>query len=80
MAICKGHGLTLLLRVGTSWRCGDGLFFEYLPWQAMRFLQRSTHFSKTLITSKFLASELLFHGWNSPEIAWGDIWTVWQMF
>jgi len=24
------------------------LFFsEYLPWQAMHFLQRSTHFSKT---------------------------------
>jgi hypothetical protein len=27
--------------------CGDGLFFDYLPWQAMHFLQRSTHFSKT---------------------------------
>jgi hypothetical protein len=23
--------LTLLLRVGTSWRCGDGLFFEVPP-------------------------------------------------
>jgi hypothetical protein len=23
-------------------------FSEYLPWQAMHFLQRSTHFSKTL--------------------------------
>jgi hypothetical protein len=37
---------------------------KYLPWQAMHFLQHSTHFSKTccrpLITSKFLASELLF--------------------
>jgi hypothetical protein len=37
-------------------------------------LQRSTHFSKTccrpLITSKFLASELPFYGWKSPEIAW----------
>jgi hypothetical protein len=33
---------------------------KYHPWQAMRFLQRSTHFSKTrcspLITSKFIAS------------------------
>jgi hypothetical protein len=28
MAICKVRGLTLLLRVGTLWRCGDGLFFE----------------------------------------------------
>jgi hypothetical protein len=59
-------------------------FSKYLPWQAMYFLQRSTHFLKTccrpLMTSKFLASELPFHGWKSPEIAWGEIWTVWQMF
>jgi hypothetical protein len=26
-----------------------------------------------LINSKFLASELPFHGWKSPEIAWGEI-------
>jgi hypothetical protein len=41
-------------------------FSKYLPCKAMHFLQRSTHFSKTccrpLITSKFLASELPFHG------------------
>jgi hypothetical protein len=53
-------------------------FPKYIPWQAMNFLQRSTHLSKTccrlLITSKFLASELPFHGWKSPEIAWGEIW------
>jgi hypothetical protein len=30
-AVCKDRGLTLLLRVGTLWRCGDGLFFEVLP-------------------------------------------------
>jgi hypothetical protein len=52
-------------------------FLKYLPWQVMHFLQCSTHFSKTccrpLITSKFLASELSFHGWKSPEIAWGKI-------
>jgi hypothetical protein len=46
-------------------------FSNYLPRQAMHFLQRSTHFLKTrcrpLITSKFLASELPFHGWKSPE-------------
>jgi hypothetical protein len=35
---------------------------------------------RPLITSKFLASELPFHSWKSPEIAWGEIWTVWQMF
>jgi hypothetical protein len=59
-------------------------FSKYLPWQAMHFLQRSTHFSKTycrpLITSKFLALELPFHGWKSPEIAWGEVWTVRRMF
>jgi hypothetical protein len=30
-AVCKVRGLTFLLRVGTSWRCGDGLFFEVPP-------------------------------------------------
>jgi hypothetical protein len=40
-------------------------FSKYLAWQAMHFLQRTTDISKTcccrpLITSKFLASELLF--------------------
>jgi hypothetical protein len=30
-AVCKVRGLTLLLRVGTLWRCGYGLFFEVLP-------------------------------------------------
>jgi len=58
-------------------------FSKYLPWQAMYFLQRSTHFSKTcctqLITSKFLTSEIPFHGWKSLEIGWCEIWTVWRM-
>jgi hypothetical protein len=50
--------------------CGGAVtvsFKNYLPWQVMHFLQRSTHFSKAcctpLITSKFLASELHFHCW-----------------
>jgi hypothetical protein len=30
-AVWKVCGLTLLLRVGTLWRCGDGLFFEVPP-------------------------------------------------
>jgi hypothetical protein len=30
-AVCKVRGLALLLRVGTLWRCGDGLFFEAPP-------------------------------------------------
>jgi hypothetical protein len=65
-AVCKFCGFTLLRPIGTLWRCSDGLFFE-VP-----------SFSRTccrpLITSKFLASELPFHGWKSPEIAWDEIW------
>jgi hypothetical protein len=60
--------------------CGGAVtvsFSKYLPWQTMHFLQRSTHFSETcctsLITSKFLTSELPFHGLKSPEIARGEI-------
>jgi hypothetical protein len=30
-AVCKVRGLTFLLRAGTSWRCGDGPFFEVPP-------------------------------------------------
>jgi hypothetical protein len=30
-AVCKVRGLTLLLRVGTLWRRGDGLFFQVTP-------------------------------------------------
>jgi hypothetical protein len=29
--VCKVRGLTLLLRLGTLWRYGDGLFFEVPP-------------------------------------------------
>jgi hypothetical protein len=30
-AVFKVHGLTFLFRVGSLWRCGDGLFFEVPP-------------------------------------------------
>jgi hypothetical protein len=30
-AVCKVRGLNLLLRTGTLWRCGDGLFFQVSP-------------------------------------------------
>jgi hypothetical protein len=68
-------------------------FSKYPPWQAVRFLQRSTHFSKTccrpfaanlrrtveqaVLTSWSLASELPFHGWKNAEMAWSEIWIVW---
>jgi hypothetical protein len=37
-AVCKFPGLTLLLRVETLWRCGDGLFFEVTPLASAAFL------------------------------------------
>jgi hypothetical protein len=52
-------------------------FSKCLPWQAMHFLQCSTHFSemcyRLMITLKFLASEHPFRGLENPEIAWGEI-------
>jgi hypothetical protein len=30
-SVCKFLGLILLFRVGTLWRCGDGLFYETPP-------------------------------------------------
>jgi hypothetical protein len=81
-AVCKVHRLTLLLQVRTLWRCCDSLFFEVPP-LASDTLLTTPHpllCCRPLITSKFLASELSFHGCRSPEIAWGKIWTVWWMF
>jgi hypothetical protein len=37
-AVCNVRGVTLLLRVGTWWRCGDGLFFEEPPLASDAFL------------------------------------------
>jgi hypothetical protein len=76
-AVCKVRGLTLLLQVGTLWKCGDGLFFEVPP-LASDALLTTLHpllenVLQTLITSKFLASELPFHGWKSPAIAQDEI-------
>jgi hypothetical protein len=82
-AIRKVCGLTLLLRVGTLWRCGDGLFFEVPPLASdallttlhpllENVLQTIDHFEISCLGAPF-------HGWKSPEIAWGEIWTVWRM-
>jgi hypothetical protein len=68
--------------------CGGAVtvsFSKYLPWQAMHFLQRFTHFSKTccrpfaasfrrIVEQAVLTSELPLHGWQSPEITWDEIW------
>jgi hypothetical protein len=42
-AVCKVRGLTLLLRVGTLWRCGDGLFFQVPPLASDDALLTSLH-------------------------------------
>jgi hypothetical protein len=88
----KSRGLTLFLRVGTLWTCDDGLFFE-IPPLASDFLVTTSHpFLENVLqtlcskllkdsgTGDFLASELPFRGWKSPQTAWGEIWTVWRMF
>jgi hypothetical protein len=86
-AVCKVHGLTLLLQVGTLWRCRDSLFLKVPPLGKWHLLRCSTHFSKTrcrlfaasfrrIVEQVVLTSKLPFHGWKSPEITWGDIWTV----
>jgi hypothetical protein len=43
-------------------------FSKYLPWKAMHILQHSTHFSKTCCRPL-----IPLYGWESPEIAWGEI-------
>jgi hypothetical protein len=58
-AVCRVRRLTLLLRAENFWRCCDGLLKTCC---------------RPLITSKFLASDRPFHGWKSPEIAWGKTW------
>jgi hypothetical protein len=83
-AVCRVRGLALLLRIGTLGRCGDGLFFEAPPLESDALLTKLhpllENVLQTVDHSKFLASELPFHGRRSPEIKWGKIWTVWRMF
>jgi hypothetical protein len=42
-------------------------------------LEIATSF-KRIVEQAVLTSELPFHGWKSPQIAWGEIWTVWRIF
>jgi hypothetical protein len=75
-AVWKVCGLTLLLRVGTLRGCSDGLFFEVPPLASDALLTTLHPFLENDSgTGGFLVSELPFHSWKSPEIAWGEIWT-----
>jgi hypothetical protein len=59
------------------WRCGDGLFFEVPPLASDAILTTLHPLLENVLQTvdhlKFLASRLHFHGWESPEIAWGEI-------
>jgi hypothetical protein len=71
------------------WRCSDGLFFKVPPLASNALLTMLHSLLKNVLqtichklqedsgTGGFLASELSFHGWESPEIAWGESWTTW---
>jgi hypothetical protein len=74
----------LLLRVGTLWRCGDGLFLEVPP-LASDALRTTLHpllenLLHTVYHFEISCLWLHFHGWKGPKIAWGEIWTVWRIF
>jgi hypothetical protein len=74
-AVCKVRGLTLLLREGTSWRCGDGISFDVPPLKS-DVLLTTLHplFENVLQTVDYFEISCLgapFHGWKSPEIALG---------
>jgi hypothetical protein len=75
--------------VGNLWGFRDCLFFEVPPLASDALLKRSTHFSKTccrpfaasfrrILELAVLTSALPFHGWKSPEIAWVEVWNVWD--
>jgi hypothetical protein len=56
--------------------CGDRLFFEVPPLASDALLTMVhpllENMLQTVITLKFLALELPFHDWKSPEIAWDE--------
>jgi hypothetical protein len=71
-AVCKVRGLTLLLRDGTLWRCGDGLLFE-VPSLASDALLTTLHpvLENMLQTVDHLEISCLgasFHDWKSPVL------------
>jgi hypothetical protein len=77
MTFCKVRELILLHRVGTLWRCGDGLLFEVPP-LASDALLTTLHLLlenvlQTIDHFEISSSELYFHYWKSPKTARGEI-------
>jgi hypothetical protein len=68
-AICKVSGLIIIPRYS------DSLFFKVTPFASYdtSYHPLLKNVLQTTVTLKFLASELPFHGWKSPEITWGEI-------
>jgi hypothetical protein len=83
-AVRKVHGLTLLLRVGTLWRCGHGLFFEVLPLTSDALLTALHPLLENVLQTvdyfEIFCLAAPFSWLEKPEIAWGKIWTVCGMF
>jgi hypothetical protein len=75
-AICKVHGLTLLLQVGTLRRCGDGLFSKVPPLASDALLTVLHPLLKNLLQTvdhyEMSCLRAPFHGWKHSEIAWGE--------
>jgi hypothetical protein len=84
-AVWKVRGLALLLRVGTSWRCGDGLFFEVPPLASEALLTTLHPLLENVLQTvgslpNFLPRGSVFMV-GKAQIPHGDeIWTVWWMF
>jgi hypothetical protein len=90
-AVLKVRGFTLLLRVGTLYRCGDGLFFEVPPLVSDALLTTLHPLLENVLQTvcRKLQEDSGTGGFDlgppfsyfkSPEIAWGEIWTIWLMF
>jgi hypothetical protein len=75
--VSKVHGLTFLLRVGTLWKCGDGLFFEVPPLASDALLTTLYPLLENVLQTvdyfDISCPEIPFHGWKNSEISWGEI-------
>jgi hypothetical protein len=80
-AVCKVRGLTLLLRVGTLWRCGDGLFFDVPPLASdallttlHTLLENVLHAANRWSLRNFLPRTSLFMVGKAQKSHGGEIW------
>jgi hypothetical protein len=66
------------------WKCGDGLFLKVTPLASDALLPMLHPLLEDVLQTidhfKISCLEAHFSQLKSPEITWGEIWTVWQMF